>query len=657
MVGGFNASKPTMTRAATAITSTDATAGARPVNSHWLGTNLPCRAACPVGTHAGGYVSLIAQGRYEEAYLLARRPNPFASICGRICAHPCESVCRRGDLDSPISIRALKRFVTERFGVESQHTFEQILEVVERPRPIAENPGRVAVIGAGPAGLSCAHDLALMGHEVVVYEAAEVTGGMMRMGIPEYRLPRELIQCEVDFIEFLGVEIRLGVEIGRDIGFEDLVETHDAVFVACGCRKGATLKLPGADLDGVVTAIDFLVDNNLGLPVSMGERVAVIGGGNTAFDAARSARRISSVQIPDEEHDYVVLDAALAASRPTTGDHGAEVTIVYRRGREEMPADDMEIHEAVEEEINVLFLTGPTEIVGRAGKVAGQRCQQMELGPPDESGRRRPEAIAGSEFVLDVDTVLVATGQYADLSFLGRAHGMELSRWNTVEVNPRTLETTRSGVWAGGDVAFGPRIVIDAVADGKRAARSIDSRLTARVDAQDRVAVRVFDTHGYGHPFAGGDYEHVPRNVIPTIEVRHRTETAQVEKVYTEHQAMQEGTRCLHCWINTVFDSRRMAGSECIQCGGCVDVCPVDCIDLVALKRVARAVSGEEVLRTADGQPLTLDRAAGAALLKDETNCIRCGLCARRCPVSCITMQGWYRDGEQQLLSLCEQRL
>lgn len=646
-----------MPRDASPLTSIDSAAGARPVNEHWLGTNLPCRAACPVGTHAGGYVSLIAQGHYEEAYLLARRPNPFASICGRICAHPCESVCRRGDLDSPISIRALKRFVTERFGVESQHTFEQILETVERPRPATNEPGHVAVIGAGPAGLSCAHDLALMGHKVTVFEAADVTGGMMRMGIPEYRLPRELIQCEVDFIEFLGVEIRLGVEIGVDVTFESLTETHDAVFVACGCRKGATLRLPGAELDGVVTAIDFLVDNNLGLPVAMGERVAVIGGGNTAFDAARSARRIASVQMPDEEHDYVVLDAALAASRPAPGERGAEVTIVYRRGREEMPADDMEIHEAVEEEINVLFLTGPTEIVGDNGKVVGLRCQKMELGPPDDSGRRRPEAIAGSEFVLDVDTVLVATGQFADLSFLGEDHGLDLSRWHTVEVDTNTLETSRSGVWAGGDVAFGPRIVIDAVADGKRAAKSIDSRLTARTDTPEGVAVRVFDTHGYGHPFADGDYEHVPRGVIPTLEVHHRTQSAQVEKVYTEHQARQEGTRCLHCWVNTVFDSRRMAGSQCIQCGGCVDVCPVDCIDLVTLKRIARAVDGEEVLRTADGEPLSLAEGAGAALLKDETNCIRCGLCARRCPVTCITMQGWYRDGEQQLLSMCERRL
>ena len=638
--------------------SVDPTAGVRPVNPRWLRTNLPCRAACPVGTHAGGYVSLVAAGRHREAYLLARRPNPFASVCGRICAHPCESVCRRGDLDAPIGIRAVKRFVTERHGVESERSFEEILSVVERPRPPSTEPGRVAVIGAGPAGLSCAHDLALMGHRVTVFDSAQVAGGMLRMGIPEYRLPRELIQCEVDFIEYLGVDIRLGVEIGRQVTFEALAADHDAVFLACGCRKGSALRLPGNDLSGVVTAIDFLVAANLGQPVALGQRIAVIGGGNTAFDAARSARRLAGTHEPEEEHDYVVLDSALAAARQQRGTAGSKVSIVYRRSQEEMPADDVEIHEALEEEIEILFLTGPTEVVGEDGRVTGLRCQRMELGPPDASGRRRPEAIPGSEFVLDVDTVLVATGQYADLSFLGEDHGMELSPWNTVEVDPGTLATSRQGIWAGGDVAFGPRIAIDAVADGRRAALAIDSHLTGRSDDPTALAIKVFDSHGYDHPFSAGDYDRITRERIPTIPVTRRTQQAQVEVGYTEEQARMEGSRCLHCWINTVFDSRRMAGSECIQCGGCVDVCPVDCIDLVSLRRVARDAGGDSpVLRSPDGRPLTLLPRAGAALIKDETTCIRCGLCARRCPVDCITMQGWYVDGEQPVLALCEQRL
>jgi NADPH-dependent glutamate synthase beta subunit-like oxidoreductase len=219
--------------------SVDPTSGLRPVNSRWLETNLPCRSACPVGTHAGGYVSLVSTGQFREAYLLARRPNPFASICGRICAHPCESACRRQHIDAPVSIRALKRFVTERFGVESGASRDEILEAVERPRPKVEKGRRVAVVGAGPAGLSCAHDLALMGHHPVVFDAAPMAGGMMRLGIPEYRLPRQLIQDEIGFIQSLGVELRLGVEIGTETTFEELCKEYDAVFLAPGCRRGA----------------------------------------------------------------------------------------------------------------------------------------------------------------------------------------------------------------------------------------------------------------------------------------------------------------------------------------------------------------------------------------------------------------------------------
>lgn len=639
--------------------SAASSSGVRPISPGWLRTNLPCRAACPVGTHAGGYVSLVAAGRYREAYLLARRPNPFASVCGRICAHPCESVCRRKDLDAPIGIRAIKRFVTERFGVESERSFDAIRQVVDQPRPAAERPGRVAIVGAGPAGLSCAHDLALMGHQAVVFEAAKVTGGMMRMGIPEYRLPRELIQCEVDFIEYLGVEIQLGVEIGVNLSFSDLVDDFDAVFVAPGCRRGNVLQIPGADLEGVVTAIDFLVAANLGDPVKVGERVVVIGGGNTAFDAARSAARLHGIPDPEGEREYVAMDAALAAARSGREHRPSSVSILYRRSREEMPADEDEIHEAVEEEITIRFLTAPLEILGDGGRVSGVRCQEMELGPPDESGRRRPEAVPGSEFVLPADTVMIATGQFADLRLLGTDHGIECTDWNTIVVDRETLATSREGVYAGGDVAFGPRIVIDAVADGRLAARSIDTCLTGRTDEPGAIEVRVFDSFGYDHPFAAGDYETIPRERIPTIPVSRRSRAETVEIGYEEWQARQEGSRCLHCWINTIFDSRRMAGTECIQCAGCVDVCPVDCIDLVGLRKVAPLEPGDPLSGwcTPDGTPLRLIGGPGAALIKDESTCIRCGLCARRCPVTCITMQGWYERDERMLLASCERSL
>lgn len=313
-----------------------------PVDLEFLATNFPCRRACPVGTNAGGYVALIAQGRFEEAYALARGPNPFASVCGRICAHPCEAACRRAAIDAPLQIRALKRVVNERHGVEAA-SFDRILASVERPRPRAEKPGRVAIVGAGPAGLACGHDLALMGHEVVVFDAAPVAGGMMRLGIPEYRLPRVVLDREIEFIKWLGVELRLGVEIGGAITFADLCRDYDAVFLAPGCRKGRSLRIPGADAPGVLAAVDFLLHVNLGRPLEIGRRVLVVGGGNVAFDAARSARRFGGTSALDEEHHNLAMDATTLAARAL----GREVTLMSLEARHELPADQREWEEGL----------------------------------------------------------------------------------------------------------------------------------------------------------------------------------------------------------------------------------------------------------------------------------------------------------------------
>lgn len=629
----------------------DPASGVRPVNPKWLETNLPCRSACPVGTHAGGYVSLISRGHYKEAYELARRPNPFASICGRICAHPCEAACRRQFVDGkPISIRALKRFVTERFGVESRASFDDVAAIVERPRPAVADGKRVAVVGAGPAGLSCAHDLTLMGHSAVVFDAAPVAGGMMRLGIPEYRLPRDLIAREVAFIEHLGVEIRLGVEIGKDVTFEELREGYDALFLAPGCRRGRGLKLPGMELDGVLTAVDFLVDANLGLPVEIGDDVVVVGGGNVAFDVARTARRFGGTSEPDEPHHNLLFDAAMTAART----FGKRVTQVSLEARDEMPADLEEIEEAEREGIALVHRRGPHAVLGN-GRVRALEtvdCTRVF----DEDGRFAPEFAAGSEREIPCDTVIFAIGQIADLSFLGDGHGLEVTPRNTIAVDRATLRTSVPGVYAGGDVAFGPRIVIEAVADGRRAARDIDTYLTGRSDEPPELVLRQFDTFGYEHPFAAGDYERLRRGEIPTLPVERRAGAAEVEVVYSEDEARHEGARCLHCWVNTIFDSRAMSGSECIQCGGCVDVCPEDCIDLVSLLRLRDARQERQPLRLPDGSPLEL-AGPGAALIKDESTCIRCGLCARRCPVGCITMQGFYRRDELDLLRLCETSL
>jgi formate dehydrogenase (NADP+) beta subunit len=623
-----------------------------PQNLDYYASNVPCRVACPVGTNAGGYVALIAQGQHEAAYALARAPNPFASVCGSVCAHPCEAACRRGAIDAPVHIRALKRFVDERYGIQSGRSFEDIAKVVERPRPKAARAGRIAIVGAGPAGLACAHDLALMGHRAVVFDGAPVAGGMLRLGIPEYRLPRAQLGREIEFIQWLGVEIRLGALIGgAGLTFEGLTRDFDAVFLAPGCPKGRGLKIPGAELPGVLTAIDFLARANLGQPIEMGRRVVVVGGGNVAYDAARSARRFGGTSAPDESSHNLAIDAAMVASRVM----GREVTLVTLESRAEMPADPTEIAEGTEEGVRLLNRRGPHEIVGEGGSVTALRTLDVAR-VFDEAGRFAPLFTAGTEKDIPCDTVVLAVGQMADLSFLGEGHGLQTTPQNLIAVDPATLATSRQNVFAGGDIAFGPRIVISAVADGRRAARAIDTQLTGRTDQPPRHRLRVFSTFGYDHPFALGDYETRPRGPLPSVPVERRAAATEVERVLTDPEARAEASRCLHCWVNTVFDSSRMNGSECIECGGCVDVCPEQCIDLVSLRRIA-VEPGAPSLRLPDGSPFPVAGQPGAALIKDETACIRCGLCARRCPVGLITMQALYREEEAPLLRLADTAL
>lgn len=618
--------------------------GRDPQNTFYWQTNFPCRAACPVNTNAGGYVSLIAQARYRDAYLLARAPNPLASICGRVCAHPCEAACRRAQIDDPIAIRALKRFVTEQHGVESSASFEDILEVVERPRPATDRAGRVAVIGAGPAGLACAHDLALMGHAVVIFDAAPAGGGMMRQGIPAYRLPREVLDRELAFIEWLGVEFRYGQEIGRDITFAALREQFDAVFLAVGCRKGKALRLPGSDLPGVLTAVDFLAHINLGTPLDIGKHVVVIGGGNVAFDVARTARRFGGTSEPDEEHHNLAIDSAVAAARLLR----RQVTLVSLEAAHEMPADVEEIHEASHEGVTLVHRRGPKAILGNGRVRALQTVDVSRVFDPQ--GRFSPQFVENSEKELACDTVVMAVGQIADLSFLGTDHGLATTPQQTIVVDRATMATSVAGVFAGGDVAFGPRIIIEAVADGRRAARGIDTYVTGRTDAPVEHVLRVFPTFGYEHPFARGDYERTPRHQLPLIDVESRELREEVELRLPVIDAAAEGSRCLHCWVNTIFDSSAVQGTECIQCGGCVDVCPEQCIDLVTIRRVA-AASEAALAILPNGAPAEVVEAPnGAVLLKDETACIRCGLCARRCPAGTITMQAFYRAVEAPMM-------
>lgn len=607
------------------------------VNAEWLKKNFPCYQACPVHTEAGRYVYLIAQGRFEEAYRVARASNPFASICGRICGAPCETVCRRGELDKPISIRALKRFVCERYGVESMIDISKIYAALG-PKIKPKNHW-VAMIGSGPAGMSCAHDLALLGYKVTVFEKHDIPGGMLTLGIPEYRLPRELVRMEINAILNLGVELKLGKALGRDFTLRDLKDNgYEAIFLGIGAHKSRDLQIDGVELDGVLRGVDFLLNINMGYKVDLGKKILVIGGGNVAIDVARTAAR--QERIEEVASDITqALDIARSAVR-----FGAkEVHMVVLEARNEMLATEEEIEEAFEERIQIHNSLGPKRILGENGKVTGLetiRCVSVF----DEQGKFNPQFAAGSENVIEADSIIMAIGQASDLSFIRPEDGIEITLRNTIKVDPETLATSAAGVFAGGDVSFGPRMAIDAVADGRRAARSIDEYLTGQKYEEKQVYLSVYDSFEYEQQ-AG--FEKIDRVAIPALPIDRRVGVAQVELGYTEEQAVLEAGRCLRCWINTEFESREEFGTECILCGGCVDICPENCIELVSLQRlIGDPGLMAEFERSDDfilgrGQTGTGEEFEGAVMLKDETICIRCGLCAKRCPVDCIKMIGF----------------
>ena len=592
----------------------------------WLERNFPCKWACPVHTEAGKYVSLIAEGRYREAYAVARRPNPLASICGRICAAPCETVCRRGELDAPIAIRALKRFVTERFGVESMMDFSVLSEIYGRRKD--RHTEKVAVIGSGPAGLACAHDLALRGYPVTIFEAAPVAGGMLRLGVPEYRLPRALIQLEVHAILSLGVELRVDSRLGRDFTLADLRQQgYAAVFLAVGAMRSRDLAVDGMDLDGVLKGVDYLLNVNLGYKVEMGSRIVVIGGGNVALDVARTAARGGEHENLQRTLSVVqALDVARSAIR-----FGArEVTVCCLESESEMPAARDEIEEAEREGIRFRHRIGPKRLVGEGGSVTGVEFLAVSR-VFDERGRFSPQFLAGSEAIMPADTVIVAIGQTGDLSFLRPEDGVATGNGRIV-VDPDTLATTAPGVFSGGDAAFGPRIAITAVANGKRAARSIDEFLRGRVSPDDDPVVEIDVHERYRRVL---DYEAVPRQKPPTRPISRRIGIAEVEECFGEREARLEGTRCLHCWTNTIFEQSEAEGTECLLCGGCQDVCPEDCIEILPVSVVR---SGLDAPRQ------------GSIIFKDEETCIRCGLCARRCPAGTITMQSFATKETERVL-------
>ncbi len=608
---------------------------------------ISCQVACPVHTDARGYVRAIAEGRFEEAYLIARGPNPFASMCGRICGAPCEAACRRGQVprvdddghfvanDKPVAIRALKRFACEFAGPESRPTDEvlaklrgyvpavsayaeemaTLLRAGLDPKLPKANGERVAIIGAGPAGLSAAHDLALLGCKPVVFETEPVAAGMLAVGVPAYRLPREVIAREVAVIEALGVEIRCGVTVGRDISFADLRREYAAVLIAVGAKSSRALGLPGEQGPRVYGGVDLLRAVSLHEAVDIGHEVVVIGGGNVAYDVARTVLR------------QIAYDTARTAARlaGTT-----KVHLVSLESLEEMPADTVEIMEGDEEGITRLNGWGPVEIQrnaeGRPEAVLFRRCLRVY----DENRRFAPVYDDGDQLAVPCDTVLLAVGQSPVLRFLDDG-GADVEQmrpgWPKVDAG---LATTAKGVFVAGDLAHGTRLLIDAVASGKKAARSIYKYLTGRTLHEDAVTShRVLEQYRRER-----GYESIRRQAVPVLAPEERLHHPEnlVEVGYSAEQAMREASRCLDCGVTPVFD-----GARCVLCGGCVDVCPTQCLKLAPLAEILPTADLDAAIRELLGAGADLHE--NSAILKDEQRCIRCALCAMRCPADAITME------------------
>ncbi|MFC2068086.1 FAD-dependent oxidoreductase [Chloroflexota bacterium] len=474
------------------------------------GKQPPCKAACPIGQDVADYIEAIYENKLEKAIDLIRRTNPLPAILGRVCTHPCEVECNRGQIDEPIAIATLKRFAAD---------YVLDMETADVTPIPQTNSDKIAVIGCGPSGLSAAWSLAKMGYGVTIFEALPVAGGMLAVGIPEYRLPKKIVQAEIKCIEKLGVDIKLNSPLGKNLNIDDLQKQgYKAIFLAVGAYRSMKLGVPGEELEGVYHGLSFLKDVNLGKEVQVGAKVAIVGGGNVAIDSARIALRLNA----------------------------KEVIIVYRRSIEEIPANDEEIKQAKQEGIKIHYLSTPVSIFGKDGKVVGMECIQTKLGEPDASGRKRPIAIKGSEFALDANMIILAIGEAPNLSFLSGDGRFQITTAGTLVVNPVSLATNVPGVFAGGDAVSGPATVVEAVAAGKKAAVSIDYYLRGESllpEEEPMPSVTIMD-------MCMGKLAKKRRVVIPSLAPMERSSSfKEVHSGLSQEAAVKEADRCFNCSI------------------------------------------------------------------------------------------------------------
>lgn len=573
---------------------------------------IDCRDGCPVNTDPRGYMIALHSGNLLEGYKIARGPNPFASICGMICGAPCELSCRRDRVDKTLTIRAQKRYLTEWFGLDKDaHVKSLEMSYARGSTKPTSNGLKVACIGAGVASLTAAHDLLRLGYAVDIYEMMRIPGGMLTYGVPTYRLKNDIALNEIYAIEHLGAKIHYNMKVGRDITLTDLQKRYDAVFIGVGLWKSRELPIPGADGPDIIRGIEYLRVRCMDEEWKLGERLVVIGGGNVAYDVARTSVR-NKVK---------------------------KVTMVCLESRDEQTADEFEIEDGQEEGIEMINRVAPIAVERNAeGKVIGLRVQEI-YSLFDYTGRFAPQLVPNAQYVIPCDTVALAIGQSMDTSLFNgwdKRDQLILDR-GIIKSERGTGRTSVKGIYAGGDAAFGPALFITAIRHGQETARAIDSDLRGTKPYQEFVGEFTELSPHRDKTYLRTRWS-LPTMQPPDVRIHNQN---LVENNYTDEEAHLQSNRCLQCHVSPVFN-----GKLCIKCNGCVDVCPCNCLKQVPLTKL-NLDAGEGNLRKAVDNfygvdSFTMDEEnlarMGTAMLKDEDLCIRCGLCAEKCPTQAVTM-------------------